>query len=191
MSSSLSASLSSAAAADARIDAQLDILFTLFAKDTSGGEAGMGVEELTNFLRALDSGACEREGDGSGRGASAELASVLAATLVGRYDSRNIGLLTPADFRLLLASEGLPGIAGAPIDSADTAAAELARVFMANDLDGDGLLDRHDVRRMVESADGRIVTDAEVDEILEQAGDDVGETHMTLGGFYELSKAQW
>ncbi len=170
------------------VNAQIGVIFNLFAKTIPPNSLeGMGVQELTNFLLALDAGASET--DVGVNSAPAELSALMAATLIGRYDSRNIGSLNKADFHLLLSSEGLAGIAGAPASTSEAAAAELARIFAKNDLDGDGLLDRHDVRRMVET-DGSRVTDREVDEILEQAGDDIGETHMTLEGFMELSKTQ-
>ena len=180
----------SSASDEAEVSAQLDVLYSLFAKNINGsGEDGMGIAELTNFLRALDAGASESEGSHSGSGAPVEASALMAAMLVGRYDSRNVGSLTAADFRLLLSSEGLAGLAGASSSAADAMADELARVFTACDLDGDGLLDRHDVRRIIES-DGSKVTDREVDEILEQTSDIVGESHMTLEGFYELSRTQ-
>jgi len=181
------ASAAAAAAADAALDAELDTIFSLFARaGAGGGGAGgapaLGVAELARFLVALDTA--------GGAGGGAPGAPALAASaLVARYDSRGAGALAPADFRVLCASEALPGLAGAPARGADAAAEELARVFSAADADGDGLLDRADVRRLLET-DGAPATDREADEVLEQAGDDVGETTMTLAGFMELGRAQ-
>jgi hypothetical protein len=170
-----------------------ELIFHLFARrDEASGADVLGAEELSSFLRALDMGALGAASLISSEAvASAAAAGVplLAASLVARYDSRACGALHLADFLVLLSAESLPGLAGAPSALGAASDAELARVFSAFDSDGEGLLNRHDVRRLIES-DGLPATDREVDQVLEEAGDDIGETHMTLPDFISLQKAQ-
>ncbi len=173
-----------------------ELIFRLFSRrDDASGADVLGAPELSSFLRALDMGALgaasSAQSSEAAVVASAAAAGVplLAASLVARYDSRGCGALHLPDFLVLLSAEPLPGLAGAPSALGAASDAELARVFSASDSEGGGLLNRHDVRRLIES-DGLPATDREVDQVLEEAGDDLGETHMTLPDFLNLQKAQ-
>lgn len=120
--------------------AALRRVYDLFAcADAESGASSFPASSLLAFLRALDGG-----------GVGAGLAAATSAALFARYDSAGRGTLSFEAFSVLVASEPLPGLGGAPLVGA--LEVELARHFAAADVDGDGCLDAADVSRVVHDA---------------------------------------
>ena len=145
---------------------QLHSIFLLFARAPSGGAPALGVNELGAFLAALQ-GAPYPE----------------APALLARYGEGR-GAITFPSFVQLVCSEPLPGLGGAPVESASAVRQELVRVFSAADGDGDAALGAAEVRAVLE-ADGAPASEAEVQAVLEEAGAREGRG-VTLEQFLRL-----
>ena len=148
---------------------QLHAVFTLFARSQHGGAAALSAADLAAFLSALAGGPYPG-----------------APALFARYAGAAGAPLPFAAFCQLVCSEPLPGLGGAPLEGASAVRQELARVFSAADADGDGVLQPHEVRALLEADGAGAATAAEVQAVLEEAGCGEGGRGVTLEAFLRL-----